>query len=68
MEKITKETTLGKILERGGMEKILEKFEIPCLHCPMARFEMENLKIGEVCKMYGIDANKLIKELNEQRH
>ena len=28
--------------------------------------EMENLDIGSICEMYGIDAEKLILELNGQ--
>jgi len=62
--KITKDTTLVEILKYSASEEILAKYNVPCLGCPMAKFELENLKIGEVCKMYGIDAEKLIKELN----
>jgi hypothetical protein len=32
----------------------------------MAKFEIENLKLGEVCKMYKIDIENLIKELNKK--
>jgi len=65
MRKITKNTTLVEILELAGTEQILAKYKLPCLFCPMAKFEIENLKIGEVCKMYNIDAEKLLKELND---
>jgi len=61
--KITKDTTLAEILNLSGKEKILAKYNLPCLSCPMAKFEIENLKIGEVCKMYGIDLEKLLIEL-----
>ena len=64
--KITNSTTLAKILELKNAEKILAKYKIPCLTCPMAKFEIERLKIGNVCKMYGINAEKLIKELNKK--
>jgi len=60
----TKSTTLSQILADKNTKKTLEKFKIPCLSCPMAQFEIERLKIGDVCKMYGIDQTKLLKELN----
>ncbi len=65
-DKITENTTLSEILKKSGAEKILAKYNLPCLGCPFAKFEMENLKIGEVCKMYGIDIESLLKELNEK--
>jgi len=63
--KITKDTSLAKILELPGAEKILAKYNLPCLSCPFAKMEMENLKIGEICKMYGIKIDGLLKELNK---
>ena len=65
MAKITKDTTLAEILKNPEVEKILAKYNFPCLSCPFAELEMENLKIGEVCQMYGIDLEKLLRELNE---
>ena len=62
--KITKDITLAKVLEINGAEKILLKFQMPCLHCPMAQMEMASLKLGDICNMYGIDLDKLLKELN----
>lgn len=64
MAKITKDTTLAELLENPKAQKILAKYNLPCLGCPFAKFEMENLKIGDVCQMYGIDIEKLLKELN----
>jgi len=64
MPKITKETTLAEILKLPEAEKILAKYNLPCLSCPFANLEMENLKIGQICEMYGIDIEKLLKELN----
>lgn len=64
--KITKKTKLAKIIDEKKFVKILEKYEFPCISCPYARMEMENLDLGTVCEMYGIDAEKLIKELNEK--
>jgi len=65
MPKITKDTTLAELLDKPEAEKILAKYNLPCLGCPFAKFEMENLKIGEVCKMYNIDLKNLLKELNK---
>lgn len=62
--KITKKTKLSEILDEEKFVKIFEKYEFPCISCPFARMEMENLDIGSVCDMYGIDAAELIKELN----
>ena len=64
--KITKNVKIEKILQKDGAEEILAKYNLPCLSCPMAIFEIEKLKIGDVCKMYGIDANGLLKELNKK--
>ena len=63
--KITKGTTLAKVLEINGAEKVLSRFQIPCLGCPMAQMEMDSLKLGNICNMYGIDIDKMLKELNE---
>jgi len=65
MSKITKDTTLAEILKYPEVEKILAKYNLPCLSCPFAKMEMENLKIGEICRMYGINIENLLKELNE---
>jgi len=64
--KITEDTTLAEILELAEAEKILAKYNLPCLGCPMAKFEMENLKIGKICKMYGINLKDLLSELNKK--
>lgn len=63
-KEITKDTTLADILKKPGAEKILTKYNLPCLWCPMASYEIEKLEIGQVCQMYGIDLQKLLKELN----
>jgi len=63
--KITENTTLTEILEYSEASKILAKYNLPCLNCPMAVFEIGILKIGEVCKMYNINLESLLKELNE---
>ena len=65
MTKITQKTTLKKILENPEAEKILAEHGVPCLFCPMASFEIDKLKIGEVCKMYRLNLEKILKELND---
>ena len=65
MTKITGKTTLEKILKKRGADKILMENGVPCMGCPMAQFEIDKLKIGEVCKMYKLDLEKILKELND---
>ncbi len=67
MKKISSNTSLVDILELEGAEKILAKYNLPCLTCPFAKMEMDQLKIGQVCKMYGIDLKALLQELNEKK-
>jgi hypothetical protein len=61
---ITKNTTLEKIIKQKGGEKILHKNNVPCMSCPYSSFEIDKLKIGDVCKMYGLNISKILKELN----
>ena len=61
--KIAKDATLAEILEIPGAEEVLTKHGVPCVTCPYAKMEMDKLKIGEVCKMYGVDLDKLLKDL-----
>jgi len=67
MEKITGETTVAKILDIPGNEKILIEHRFPCVTCPMAKFEIEKLKLGEVCNMYGIDLDGILNDLNQEK-
>lgn len=64
-KKIGLNATLAKVLEIPGAEEILAKHKVPCLTCPMAKMEMAKLKISEICKMYGLEIEKLLTELNE---
>lgn len=66
-KKVTKDTTLLEILKIPGAEKILVKYNLPCLWCPIAKFEMENLSLGKICKMYDINLKELLEELNQNR-
>jgi len=64
MRKITVKTKLKKILESPKAEEILIKYAVPCVSCPMAIFELEELEIGKVAKMYKLDLRAILKELN----
>ena len=64
--KFTADTTLAEILKYPEAEKILLKYDLPCLHCPMAAYEMGMLKIGAIAKMYGIDLKSLLEDLNKK--
>lgn len=64
MGKITSKTTLAEIMGKKGGNKILIKNSVPCLSCPMAPMEIDKLKISEVCKAYGLNLKKILKELN----
>lgn len=61
----TKDTTLAEILEFSEAEEILLKNKLPCLSCPMAKYEIQTLTIGQAAGMYGRDIEKILKELNE---
>jgi hypothetical protein len=65
MKSITKKTTLDKILTKPGSEEILRKYKVPCLGCAFARMEMNKLKIGEICELYGIEVKPLLEDLNK---
>jgi hypothetical protein len=65
MSKITEDTTLAEILKLPEAKKILEKYNLPCLQCPFAKIEAEEMKIDQICQMYGIETKKLLKELGE---
>jgi len=65
LPKITETTTLAEIYQYPKAKAILGKFNLPCLHCPMAQYELGELKIGVVAHKYGLDLDKLLKELNQ---
>ena len=65
--KITSKTKLDKIIKIKGGAEILGKNGVPCLSCPMAQFEIDKLEIGDVCKMYKLNLEKILKELNSTK-
>lgn len=65
MKKIISDSTLKYIMKIKGAEEILTKHGVPCTSCPYASFEIGELRIGEVCKMYGLNLSEILKELNK---
>lgn len=62
--KISQDTTLAELLKIKGAEKVLAKHGVPCITCPFAAMEMNELQIGKVCQTYGLNAKKIIEDLN----
>lgn len=63
--KFTEKSKLADIIKNPKAEEILKKYNVPCLFCPMAKLEMDRLRIGEIAENYGIDLKNLLKDLNE---
>lgn len=63
--KFDKNTKLGKILENPEGNKVLHRNGVPCVSCPMAKFEMDSLEIGQICEMYALDLENILNELNK---
>ncbi len=63
--KITENTFLLEIINNKKLQKILAKYQVPCLTCPFAIFEIKNLTLKEVCETYNLDLKNLLKELNK---
>ncbi len=64
--KITSNTKLSKVFKKKTLVNVLSKFNVPCVSCPIAKHEIEQLSVGYVCDIYGIDKKELIKELNKK--
>jgi len=64
MEKFTKDTVLSEVLGNKKTGEVLAKYNVPCLTCPFASMEMNQLTLGQVCDMYKIDLKSLLKDLN----
>jgi len=65
-KKYTKNSTLAEVLKDPKNQKILEKFNVPCLTCPFATLEMNSLTLEQIAKLYQIDLEKLLEELNKK--
>jgi len=64
-DKFTEDTKLAEVMKTPGSNKILSKYKLPCLHCPMAAYEAGVLKLKEISSMYGIDLKGMLEELNK---
>ncbi len=63
MSKITKEWTLGEVLqENEDLADVLMGFGMHCFSCPLS--QMETLE--EAAEVHGVDIDFLIKKLNEE--
>lgn len=64
--KFGKNTKLADIVQDKNNLEVLAKYGVPCVHCPMMKQEMTKLKIGDIAKMYCLDLEAILKELNSQ--
>lgn len=64
--KITKDSTLEKILKQKNSEEILKKHGVPCMSCPLAAQELSLLSIGYVSDVYGLNLENILKDLNSK--
>ncbi|MEM1689790.1 MAG: hypothetical protein QXU01_02570 [Candidatus Hadarchaeales archaeon] len=64
-QKISENTPLTEVLKIPGATEVLLRNNFPCIMCPLAFFEIGTMKLGDVIKAYNLDAEKIIKELNQ---
>lgn len=62
MEEITKDTTIGDLLELRGEEvaPILLGMGMHCLGCPSSQSET----LEEACDVHGVDVNEILAQIN----
>jgi len=65
-KKYSKNSTLAEVLKDKENQKTLAKFNVPCLTCPFATLEMNSLTLEQIAKLYQIDLEKLLEELNKK--
>lgn len=62
MAKITKDTTIGEVLELcPNAETILQGFGMHCFHCPISQME----SLAEAGEVHGADVDLIVKKLTE---
>ena len=62
MTQITKETTIGDILDADqGTAKFFLEMGMHCLGCPSARGET----LEQACQVHGVDADELVAKIND---
>ena len=60
--KVTKETTMGEMLELdGGIAVILMQAGMHCVGCPSSAME----SLEEACMVHGMDADQVLKRVND---
>ncbi len=64
MAQVTKETMIGELLsiDSDAVAPVLFGIGMHCLGCPVSQMET----IGEAAAVHGIDADELVKTLNEK--
>ena len=61
MDKITKDTTIGDIVDGfDGAKEILSSYGMHCFGCPMSRMET----LEEASAVHGIDVEEVLTKLN----
>ena len=63
MAQVTKETKIGELLEIDAMAAapVLLSIGMHCLGCPASQME----SIGEAAAVHGVDADELVRQLND---
>lgn len=64
MKKITKNITLKEVLNLDNGAQVLADFDVPCMGCAFARFEMDKLTLADICQMYDLDLDGILNKLN----
>ena len=65
MGKVTENTTLAELMGSKEAYEVLKKHGLPCVMCPFAAMEMESLRLGDVARIYEINLDKLLSDLNK---
>ncbi len=63
--KFTEDTKLSEVLGSPEARKVIDKYRLPCMNCAMAAYEAKFLTLGQISKIYGLDIDGLLEELNE---
>ena len=62
MAKVTKDTMIGELLQiDANVASLLLNIGMHCLGCPSSQMET----IGEAAMVHGIDADDLVKDIND---
>ena len=65
---ITEKTKLGEVYKLKNGYDILSKYQVPCVTCPYAKLEMDELNLEQIAEMYGIDLKGLLEDLNKEKN